>query len=59
MAARARVPVWLLTGFPGGGETSLRARRLRAPGFAGAEPPRGVLTIIARTALAMAGDVGA
>jgi predicted ATPase len=57
MAARARVPVWLLRGFPGGGETSLLARRLRAPGVAGAEPPRCGLTIIARTE--QAGDVGA
>ncbi len=36
MAPRTRVPVLLLTGFLGSGKTSLLARWLRAPDFAGA-----------------------
>ncbi|HEY8580453.1 MAG TPA: GTP-binding protein, partial [Beijerinckiaceae bacterium] len=36
MAPRTRVPVLLLTGFLGSGKTSLLARWLRAPEFAGA-----------------------
>jgi len=52
MAARARVSVLLLTGFPGSGVTSLLAHRQRAPEFAGAHSPA------RQNALAMAGDVG-
>jgi len=36
MAPRHRVPILLMTGFPGGGKASLLARSLRDEAFAGA-----------------------